>query len=140
MKQDHSFGVIPVYLGDAAPQFLLIQHQAGHWGFPKGHAEGDESAQQAALRELAEETGLIPARLLGEPLDEYYTFTNPKGAAIAKTVTYFIGQMKDQAVTMQVAEIRDFAWGNAEQTHQRLSFEEGRTFFARVLEHLKTLG
>ena len=39
--------------------FLLIQHQAGHWAFPKGHANPGESPAETARREFAEETGYI---------------------------------------------------------------------------------
>eukprot|EP00969_Alexandrium_andersonii_P328841 14530906-Alexandrium_andersonii.AAC.1 len=29
-----------------------------HWGFPKGHPQGDESGPVAAVREIREETGV----------------------------------------------------------------------------------
>jgi 8-oxo-dGTP pyrophosphatase MutT (NUDIX family) len=42
--------------GDA--QFLLIRDPYGNWGLPKGHLEGGETPVEAAVREVAEETGL----------------------------------------------------------------------------------
>lgn len=43
-------------------KILLVQEaqgrHAGLWGLPKGHVESTESPEDAALRELAEETGL----------------------------------------------------------------------------------
>lgn len=49
----------------------LIHHpRLGKWMLPGGHVEPDENPAEAALREVAEETGL-PARLLSGPrLDE----------------------------------------------------------------------
>ncbi len=38
--------------------FLLIRDPYGNWGLPKGHLEGGETPVQAAVREVAEETGL----------------------------------------------------------------------------------
>ena len=70
MIQDQSFGVVPVR-DDAKTgeqEFLLVQHQAGHWGFPKGHLEPGETPVQAAGRELAEETGLRRVKLVHEPV------------------------------------------------------------------------
>lgn len=39
-------------------KFLLIRDPYGNWGLPKGHLEGGETPVEAALREVAEETGL----------------------------------------------------------------------------------
>jgi ADP-ribose pyrophosphatase YjhB (NUDIX family) len=48
---------------DATPHVLLVQRgkapNAGYWGFPGGHVELGETASEAALRELREETGII---------------------------------------------------------------------------------
>lgn len=38
-------------------QFLLMKHR-GRWDLPKGHLDPGETKEQAALRELCEETGL----------------------------------------------------------------------------------
>ena len=50
-------------------EFLLIQHPTksngdeGHWDFPKGHVEGNETELETAKRELIEETGIVNFRL-----------------------------------------------------------------------------
>lgn len=56
---------------DDAGRLLLIRRgrppQVGSWSLPGGRIEAGETAQQAVLREVAEETGLIvvPERLIG---------------------------------------------------------------------------
>lgn len=54
---------------------LLIQRGVepykGAWAFPGGFLRMDESAEEAAKRELMEETGLKDI-----PLEQFYTFTN----------------------------------------------------------------
>lgn len=58
-KEDKSFGVIPVFKNDGGEYFFcLVKHRAGHWGFPKGHPDVDESEEETAKRELLEETGI----------------------------------------------------------------------------------
>ena len=53
MVEEVSFGVIPLMKDNAAWQVFLILHKSGnHWGFPKGHASGNETPQETATREL----------------------------------------------------------------------------------------
>jgi len=49
-----------------ALQFLLMKHPT-RWDLPKGHLDPGETKQQAALRELSEETGLNPADVWFDP-------------------------------------------------------------------------
>jgi ADP-ribose pyrophosphatase YjhB (NUDIX family) len=54
--------------------FLLIRDPYENWGLPKGHLERGETAQDAALREVAEETGIDRLELRGElgTIDWYF--------------------------------------------------------------------
>ena len=51
------------------PAFLLIRDSYRNWGLPKGHLETGEAASEAALREVAEETGLTDL-VLRAPIQE----------------------------------------------------------------------
>ena len=48
-------GVILIYKRNV----LLVQSYGGNWGFPKGAVESGESDEDAASRELLEETGIF---------------------------------------------------------------------------------
>ncbi len=61
---------------DAAGEVLLIRDRNGYWVFPKGHLEAGESPQEAAVREVAEETG-VRAEVLA-PLGET-VYVNDRG-------------------------------------------------------------
>lgn len=37
---------------------LMVKHNAGHWGLPKGHVEENETETETAVREVFEETGI----------------------------------------------------------------------------------
>jgi 8-oxo-dGTP pyrophosphatase MutT (NUDIX family) len=112
MLIDAAYGVIPILPHPPAQEaprlgsshlYLLIQHQKGHWAFPKGHKDSSESDLEAAQRELREETGLTDYQLLTLPgqsdpltLQEAYTFTDPEGNRVAKTVTYYVALLPPQ--------------------------------------------
>ncbi len=52
-----SAGVVVVRGSDRVPRYLLLRTY-GYWDFPKGVVESGESPLSAAVREVAEETGL----------------------------------------------------------------------------------
>ena len=59
MKFEKSCGVIVYRRNQEHIDLLLVKNRyGGHWSFPKGHVEGNETEVQPALREVLEETGL----------------------------------------------------------------------------------
>ena len=59
MKKEKSCGAIVYRQRDSWVEVLLIRHKnGGHWAFPKGHVEKQETEEETALREIREETGL----------------------------------------------------------------------------------
>lgn len=138
MKTDFSCGVIPYRTIDGRRQFLLIQHKAGHWAFPKGHPEDGETHLQTARRELAEETGIDAVQIdATRAFDESYRFTKRSGKQVRKRVVYYVGEVgADQAVVLQQAEVSDHLWADAQATRDRMSFDEGRALLDEVLAYL----
>src|SRR5205085_7499824 len=77
-------------------------------GLPKGHPDGDETPEQAAAREVAEETG-VTAELV-EPLGETtYTYER-KGRRVAKRVAFFLFNYRSGDVADHDQEIEDARW------------------------------
>ena len=71
------------------PAFLLIRDSYRNWGLPKGHLEAGEAAAEAALREVAEETGLTDL-VLRAPIQEIDWFFRFRRRLIHKTCTFFL--------------------------------------------------
>ena len=60
-------------------RILLVKHKKNRrWTQPGGHIEGNETPEEAALREVYEETG-IHVRLLGERFPREDDFIRPLG-------------------------------------------------------------
>lgn len=135
-KTDHSYGVVPMRIVEGVREFLLVHHNKGHWAFPKGHAEKNETPVEAAIRELREETGLKVRHLdRKHAFIEHYEFEKPSGAAVRKTVTYYLGEVSGK-VKLQQAELCDHHWGDAEETRHLITFGECRALFDDIIEHL----
>jgi bis(5'-nucleosidyl)-tetraphosphatase len=136
MKYEKSCGAIIFRQSPGTYEFLVIQQRAGHWGFPKGHVETDETEQQTAIREVAEETGLSIALLPDFRVEEEYT---PK-TKLTKTVVYFLARATSEQVTCHPREISAHIWLPFPRAHERVSFESQRRILTQAYEFLQQQG
>jgi 8-oxo-dGTP pyrophosphatase MutT (NUDIX family) len=139
VRQDESFGVVPLKKENGSWQVFLIKHKHGrYWGFPKGHAETGETPQATAARELKEETNLdIVQFLTSEPLMERYSFILD-GSRIYKRVHYFIAEVSG-SVALQKHEIADGLWLPIPSALQKLTHPEGKTILSQTFAFLSKI-
>ncbi|QZZ21320.1 NUDIX domain-containing protein [Leptothermofonsia sichuanensis E412] len=135
-SQDEAFGIVPILREQNGYQFLLIQHHAGHWGFPKGHADPGESALEAACREFVEETGIASYSVLPEVTFTEQYFFNRRGKKFRKTVIYFPALVQSTTVKCQQEEIRAYAWVEFKQAIALMSFTGSRQVLIDVHHYL----
>lgn len=124
MTEERSYGVVPVLREGGRDLFLLVRHAAGHWSFPKGHAEAGETELETARRELAEETGIEDCRF--ETAAAFSETYDIPGRGVTKTVKYFLGFVGRSDVRPQEEEISECAWLEYGEALKRLTFEEAR--------------
>ena len=67
---------------------ILVIKRRGKWDFPKGKLEHGESHEQAALREVQEETGLNELSIT-RPLQSTYHIYDKEGDIILKNTAWF---------------------------------------------------
>lgn len=115
---------------DDAVHVLLIRDAYGHWGLPKGHVERGETSEEAAVREVREETGLDGLRLGAElPTIDWY-FRSKRGV-IHKFCHFFLIESPAGEPTPQADEgITQCLWLPIEEAIRRISYRNA----AEVLE------
>ena len=96
---------------DEQLRVLLIERGGepyqGCWALPGGFVEIDEGLEQAALRELEEETGIT-----GVYLEQLYTFGEPHRDPRERviTVAYYAMVAPDRTTLRPASDARDAAW------------------------------
>jgi 8-oxo-dGTP pyrophosphatase MutT (NUDIX family) len=100
-------------------------------GLPKGHPDGDETPEQAARREVAEEAG-VTGELLGELGDVEYRYER-KGRPIAKRVRFFLYEYRTGDPADHDHEIEDARWIPLEQAARELTYAGEREMVRRAI-------
>jgi 8-oxo-dGTP pyrophosphatase MutT (NUDIX family) len=107
------------------------------WCVPKGHPEGDENLEQAAIREIAEETGL-EAEIIVSLGDIHYEFS-AGNKLISKTVHHFLMRQTGGDLTVEndpQREAVDVQWFEVENLDSTLAHENERRMGRGVQEWL----
>jgi 8-oxo-dGTP pyrophosphatase MutT (NUDIX family) len=101
---------------------------------PKGHPDGDETPQDAALREVREEAG-VEARAV-EKLGDVRYFYQRDGQRIAKVVSFFLLEYVAGEPEQHDHEVEEARWMALEEAATALSYKGERDMAARALERL----
>jgi 8-oxo-dGTP pyrophosphatase MutT (NUDIX family) len=124
------------------PEFLLLKYGAGHWDFPKGHVEKDESPLQASQREIHEETGIAPTQqdyIVGfKDLVAYHYRRGP--TLVKKEVHFFLVEAPSGTSVKISHEHLDHAWLPYEQALERLTFKTAKDLLTKAGQFLRASG
>jgi 8-oxo-dGTP pyrophosphatase MutT (NUDIX family) len=112
------------------------QGEGGHWDFPKGHVEQNETELETALRELEEETGISKVEIIDDFRHSIsYTFSR-RSESISKEVIFFLASTVDKRVTLSHEHI-DYAWLDFNNALEKLTYENARQILKKVLPYIK---
>ena len=104
---------------------LLCQHSQHHgWVFPKGLIDNKETKEEAALREVQEETGAIGK--ITKPLTPVTYWFVLEGEKIKKTVYYFLMDYVGGDITKHDHEMEDVAWVLIDEVEKRLTYKSDK--------------
>ena len=110
---------------------LLIQRN-GRWDLPKGKVEAGETLLQAALREVAEETGINPKpadfsifNFQFSILKTYHIFNLYGGWHLKQTSWFPMTAEKTSGTPQQEEGITAIVWVSPEEWHRRLQSSYG---------------
>jgi 8-oxo-dGTP diphosphatase len=105
---------------------LVHRPRYDDWTLPKGKLDPGESFEQAALREVAEETGLR-ARLVRElPTTTYEVKGRPK------IVRYWLMEIDDDAPFVANDETDELRWVPLDEALQLLTYDRDRELVAAL--------
>ncbi|MGF1634601.1 MAG: bis(5'-nucleosyl)-tetraphosphatase [Phycisphaerae bacterium] len=132
-RLERSAGVL-VYrdVGGARPVRLwLLLDYGRHWDYAKGHVEPGETDEQAARRELKEETG-IDQVILANGFQAAIEYSFRKGKTpVHKTVVFYVGRTDMQSVRISDEHV-GYDWLPYEEALERLTFDNARNLLRKA--------
>ncbi|CAL9662282.1 NADH pyrophosphatase [Actinosynnema sp. ALI-1.44] len=104
------------------------------WSLPKGHIEAGETAEQTAVREVAEETG-IHSRVL-RPLGSIDYWFVAEDRRVHKTVHHFLLEALGGELSDEDVEVTEVAWVPLGELDERLAYADERRLVRRAVDLL----
>lgn len=132
MIKEKSCGAV-VYTFENGELLILAEYmQAGHISIPKGHVESGESEEKTALREIAEETGLVCE--LDTAFRKVISYSPYDGCV--KDVVFFVARAVGGEMVNQECEVRALRWMSVRDILAALTHESDRQTVKEAAEYI----
>jgi 8-oxo-dGTP pyrophosphatase MutT (NUDIX family) len=140
MAIESSAGGIVFRPSDSGYEIAVIRpHGKDLWALPKGHVDKGETPEQAAGREVTEETGVSAS--LVKPLGEIRYFYQFRGKKIFKQVQFFLFEYRggeinqlDEKMRIEVDQAR---WMPLNEALRALAYKGEREMVEKAMRFLE---
>jgi 8-oxo-dGTP pyrophosphatase MutT (NUDIX family) len=133
--REFSAGGVVVRRMRGRPYVAVVRVRDQILALPKGHPDGDESAEEAARREVREETG-IEAEVVERLGDVKYWYVRG-GERVMKIVAFFLFRYRSGSVEDHDHEVEEALWIPLEEAPRRLAYKSERAMAEAALARLE---
>ncbi|NOK58690.1 MAG: hypothetical protein GFH27_549301n282 [Chloroflexi bacterium AL-W] len=125
-------GAVYRHTHDGQLEWLLIKKKHGFWTLPKGHVKSGESYTTAAIREVAEETGIQGEVKTCVSQVDYHIYKNSKKRY--KVVTYYLIHALDGVLCPDHKEqIEQLGWFSTKEALRRIQRDRVRAIVQQAV-------
>lgn len=133
MKFEKSCGVVVFKEENGKLFILLVHHNEGHWGIPKGHMENGECEEETAIREVHEETGIL-SEIIGNFKESINYLVKEN---VQKEVVFFIGRPIGGTLNNQDKEVQEAIWVEEENIFDVLIHDDVKELLKKAISSYK---
>jgi bis(5'-nucleosidyl)-tetraphosphatase len=147
---EKSVGAVVFRQSDGANMFLLLHYRSGHWDFPKGHVEGNETEHETLIREVAEEAGLTDLEIMPDFKTQTRFFYRAgveekarrkeegRSANVSKKVVYYLAETKTKQINISFEHI-GFEWLGYADALARITYDNSKNVLEKANKHLSKI-
>ncbi|MBA3788926.1 NUDIX domain-containing protein [Patescibacteria group bacterium] len=130
-----------VVIGDGGTIALVRSHRGKGWTFPKGHIDGDETDEEAALREIKEECGIHDLEFVDD-LGTYERYRIGKEGtdddfSEFKEIHLFLFAAPAHSALIPSMEIEEAKWIPFREVAEVLTHPKEKVWFASVFTRVR---
>jgi len=100
----------------------LVRVGPGRWTLPKGLVENGEGHEEAALREVREESGLDASVITELDTVDYWFYWAPEKTRYHKFVRFYLMRYSSGSVNDHDAEVEEARWFPLEEAERTVSY------------------
>lgn len=140
-SMEKSAGIILYRERLGSREYLLLRYpsRTEYWGFTKGHLEGAETEEEAALREAREETNLISISIIPGFQAAMRYFLTAGEKRVSKEVVFFLGEVDDVTDGSVSGEHQELRWFSYEVALNLLKHKKDRKLLEQAEEFVGKL-
>ncbi len=135
MPKEKSCGAIVFKRQKDGIKYLLLHYGAGHWDFPKGKQEKNETEEMAAAREIKEETGIENIELVENFNETVKYFYKKNEKTVYKEVIFFLAETHQEEIKLSSEHI-GYAWLGYENAFKKLTFNNAKELLRKANQFL----
>lgn len=132
MKKTHSAGGIVL---SPSGDVLVVNQNGDSWSLPKGHVDPDETPKEAAVREIAEESGITQLTLVRE-LETYERYLigidGQDDTSERKSITMFLFRTDQVQLAPTDPHNPEARWVKPDAVADLLTHPKDKAFFERA--------
>ncbi len=129
-----------IVLGDGGTIALVRHHRSDAWLFPKGHVDADETDEETARREVAEETGIEELELISD-LGSYQRPPMPYPGNdrldVMKDIHMYLFAAPARSPLTPTHEIGGAKWVSYREIANVIGNDKDRAWFATVFDRVR---
>lgn len=135
MKEKSCGAIIFKVQKDSSTKYLLLHYEAGHWDFPKGHQEKNETEKQTALREINEETGIKKIKFIAGFKENINYFYKKGENIVYKDVVFYLLQSTTEKVKLSKEHI-GYSWLSYDNAYKKITYKNSKELLRKADEFI----
>lgn len=136
MIREKSAGAVVFRQKNKIKYYLLLHYESGHWDFPKGHIEKNETEIDTVKREIKEETGIEDIEIIAGFREKIKYFFTSERKTIFKEVIFYLAETKTEEVKISFEHV-GYKWLPYKEALRQLTFENAKEILKNANDCLK---